>query len=291
MYRYARPAGGPVPRAPAVRRRGVRHRGARGRRRGDGPRRPRTCATLGHRRATRSQVNSIGDETCRPAYREELLAYLERASRRADRRAPRPVRRRTRCACSTARTTACRARRRRRAADHRPPLRGVRGALRRPSATGSAAAGSPPTSRRPLVRGPRLLHAHRVRVRRDGVVRAAGDPVRRRTLRRARRGARRAARARASGSGWVSSASLLALADEGVEPPERAAARRLRRRRSATVARAAVRALVDGAPRRGGRGGHGVRGPPAEGPAQAGRPRRRGVRGDRRRARARRRAR
>ena len=73
-----------LPRAPAVRHRGVRDRGARRRRRGD--RDGRRVPPRARAEPDRAALNSIGDEVCRPAYRDELVAFLRKpgpAARRA----------------------------------------------------------------------------------------------------------------------------------------------------------------------------------------------------------------
>ena len=139
--------------------------------------------------------------------------------------------------------------------------------------------------------GARLLHADRVRVRQrraaGGWQRPAGDPVRRRPLRRARRSARRAA-----GAGrWVRDGPRARLARRGrrrARAADRAAARCLRGRDRGCGSRGRPPARR-GAPCRGPGGGSCVRGSSPQGAAEDGRPRRRANRRDHRRAGARRR--
>ena len=75
-------------------------------------------------------LNSIGDEVCRPAYRERLIAYLEPHEPDLDEDAARACTR-TPCACSTARWTAARTTSGRRPSSVTTSRRGVPGALRR----------------------------------------------------------------------------------------------------------------------------------------------------------------
>ena len=108
------PAGGPLPRAPAVRHRGVRRGRTRRRRRGDRGRR-RVPARASGSPGSSSQLNSIGDEVCRPAYREELHRLPRAQPGPPDATSTATGSRTTRCGSSTARTTpAARSRPRRR---------------------------------------------------------------------------------------------------------------------------------------------------------------------------------
>ncbi len=61
-------------------------------------------AALGLRRRRVCSLNSLGDATCRPAYRQALLEPSSQPPRSALRRAPPRVRRTTRCGSSTARS-------------------------------------------------------------------------------------------------------------------------------------------------------------------------------------------
>ena len=142
------------------------------------------------------EVNSIGDEMCRPAYRDALLAYLEAHRERLrdehrDRFAREPA------AGARLQGRGVPGGRRRRAHDRRPPVRRVRGALRRRSAPGSTTRASRSRSTPTLVRG--LDYYTRTAfefVSRGAVAEAQADAVRRRPVRRAGRGARRPADAR-----------------------------------------------------------------------------------------------
>ena len=92
----------------------LRRRGARPGRRGDGAGVVQFIARLGLT-GVRLELNSIGDQTCRPAYQEKLVAYFQALPRAAVRRLPGAAGARTRCASWTARTRAAgRSRRRRR---------------------------------------------------------------------------------------------------------------------------------------------------------------------------------
>ena len=139
------------------------------------------------------ELNSIGDSACRPAYRELLVAYLERfrGELSADSRA--------RLDDQPAAHLRLQGRgrpqdRAGRAAHHRSPLRRLRRALR-------GRARVPRRARRRATRHARararhrLLRAHRVGVGRPGGGAQAGLDLGRRALRRPRRADRRQARA------------------------------------------------------------------------------------------------
>ncbi len=108
-------AEGPPAPVLADRRRGARARRSRRRRRGAAAA-PRPAARVRRRHGAEVQINSLGDATCRPAYRDALVAWGQAHTRRAVRRLQRAASSRTRCACSTARSRAARAIARRRRA-------------------------------------------------------------------------------------------------------------------------------------------------------------------------------
>ena len=292
MYRYSRPQAG---RYREHRQFGIevfgeaeparRRRGDRGRRRVPPGARAVALPSV--------EVNSIGDETCRPAYREALIAYLRGAPGRAPRRAQGPVPRTTRCGCSTARTRPAGrvAAEAPRIADHlcdacREHFDGVLGGPR-------ARPGSTPVVTPTLVRGL------------DYYTRTAFEFVD--ALQGLSRRSRRPCSAAAGTTGWPRRSAgrtcpgvgfgmglervLLALEDEGARAARGAGARRVRRRVSATTAARGRREPRAELRARGIAGRRRLRGPAAEGAAQDGRPGRRRLRGDHRRARARRRRR
>ena len=186
MFRYGRPQAG---RLREFRQFGVEIIGAagpRGRRRGDRDRGAATCASGGSTQLT-LQLNSIGDEVCRPAYREDARR-VPRGERDAARRGlPDATARATRCACSTARSTAGRT-----SCSRRPHLRASLRAVRRALRGGPAAVwtsrASPTCSTRRLVRGLDYYTRTAFEFVSDALSRPAVDAVRRRPLRRAGRG-------------------------------------------------------------------------------------------------------
>ena len=198
MFRYDRPAGGPLPPVLAVRRRGDRGPGA-GRRRRDHRARRTGSTRRPASPGVEVLVNSIGDPACRPAYIAELVGVLPRPRRRAARR---------RSATASSATPL-------RLLDSKDPAMVELNAAA-PRITDHLceacaahfasvkahleALGVPFRVEPALVRGPRLLHAHGVRVLRRGPRGPAAGAGRRRPLRRARGAAGRQADARASGS-------------------------------------------------------------------------------------------
>ena len=152
-------------------------------------------------------LNSVGDRACRPAYVERLRAALRDVAptmcgdcqrRRRDEPAAGPRLQGARGPGDD----------RHAAADHRPPLRGLRDALRRGAPAARAARHPVPPEPPPGARA-RLLRAHDLRGHEHAARRAESHP-RRRPLRRPReepgraRGGRRRLRGRAW-SGWPSS--------------------------------------------------------------------------------------
>ena len=268
-------------RVPAVRDVEVLGRGGPGGRRGG---RSRSADAVPARAAglarTELQLNSIGDEVCRPAYRELLIAYLEPHRRRARRGLPNRLRDEPAAGprlqggrlpepfvldaplISDHLCDPC--------AEH---FAAVRSAL---EAAGVAYELDPTAGARP-----RLLHADGVRVRLGGAVAGAGDDLRRRPLRRPGGGARRPAHARrrlrdgpgpgAAGDGGGGRAAA--------PTPRRRVLRRDGRPRDRRRRR---RPRVGAAGRRRARR-RAVRGAAPEGAAEDGRPRRRRVRRHRRR--------
>ena len=211
---------------------------------------------------------------------------LPRAARRLLRAVPRPARRglprrawrRTRCGCSTARSTA------RRTSCSRAPT--IADHLCEPCAAHFAAvragldeAGVALRARSAAGARPRLLHAHGVRVglgradaeNKAGTVNAGG---RYDGLAEALGGQPTPGVGFAMGLDRV----LLAMEAEGVAAAAAARAALLRRRDRGRGASAAGRRLVDELRDRRDPGGAGVRGTAAEGPAEDGRPRGRRVR-------------
>ena len=228
MYRYARPQAG---RYREHRQFGVEVFGteaAERRRRGDGRRRP-VPARPGHRR-----VRGPGELDRRrdvPAGLPRGADRLPRgAPRPTDRRAPRPVRGRTRCGCSTART---------RRAGRSPPRRrgspsGCASRARRtsrPSATGWREAGARRrSSRRPSCAASTTTRARRSSSSRRGCRRSRGRcSAAAGTTGSPRRSAVRTCPG--SGSAWGSSGCCWRSRSEGVEPPAEPPLGRLRRRR------------------------------------------------------------
>ena len=109
------------------------------------------------------EVNSIGDEVCRPAYREQLIAYLEAHRDRLrdehrDRFRDNPLR------VLDCKDEACRAVSKDAPRRSRPAVRALRASTSPPSrrAFGTRAGVRPPAHAGPR---PRLLHPHGVRVR------------------------------------------------------------------------------------------------------------------------------
>ena len=167
MYRYARAAARPLPRALAALGRGDRLRRPGDRRRDD-PALRRAPRRLGVTRY-RLELNSIGDRDCRPAYLERLTAWLDDARRRARRRRAREAR--DEPAARLRRQERARAgRARRRAEDRRVALRRLPRALRRGARATSTRYGVALRARADARARPRLLHAHDLGVRRPDAI-------------------------------------------------------------------------------------------------------------------------
>ena len=84
MFRYDRPQAGPLPAVQPVGRRGHRRSGTGRRRRADRAGASRFYAEVGLTDVV-AHVNSIGDATCRPGYRQALVEYFSAQPRPPDR--------------------------------------------------------------------------------------------------------------------------------------------------------------------------------------------------------------
>ena len=217
MFRYDRPQAGRYRAVLAVRRRGDRRPGTGHRRRDHRARGP--LLSRGRAFATsRSQLNSIGDAACRPAYLEELAAYyrghvdrlpaLEQA--RLERNPLRlldskdPAMAELNAGAPRITDRLCEA-----CAAH---FAGVRAHL---DALGIGYTARPHAGPRP-----RLLHPDRVRVLHRRARGPAAGAGRRRPLRRARRAARREPTP-GIGFGLGMDRVVLALEEQGVAPTDR----------------------------------------------------------------------
>ena len=271
-------AGGAAARVPAVRHRGDRRRRARPPTSRSSCWASGSCGSAGSA-ATTSHLNSIGDENCRPAYREMLVAYFEPY--------PRPARRGLPDALSKnpLRVFDCKVDGRKDFVlaapdDRRPPVRRVRGALRG-GARGAGRGGGRRTSSIPgwcagstTTRGTAFewvssaLTADQAATvnaggRYDGLAEALGGPAD--AGRRVRDGAGSGAAGDGGGGGRDAAARTprcFVVARSG--------------RRTSRAGGASSPELRDA----GDLGGREPRGPAAQGPAEDGRPRRGAVRRD-----------
>ena len=190
-------------------------------------------------------LNSIGDEHCRPAYVEQLTAWLDAHDDLLDEEA-RHKRATSPLQVFDVKNPKLREALAGRAEDRRVALRRMPRPLRPRSAAPDRARRA--LRARPDARArPRLLHPHDVRVHRPGRERQLDD-LRRRALRRPRAGGRRARRRRGSGSAPASS-GCCSPSRTRAAAWELAARRRVRRRRRRLARDGADRAAATAARR------------------------------------------